>query len=347
MRTFRGSPIRPSPRGQAVVLFALILVILIGMAGLAIDGGLFFVHRRQMQNAADAGALDGTRVLVKKAQAVCTVEPAARKAALDAALANGVAMATDVTVGLVDKYGNPQASCSNTTTKGVSVSVAQPYDTNFGRVLGINSISAGATGTATFGFINALIGALPIVLNRDSVPNVVNDGQPHPAALTPAAASGTGPVNVGNIDPAKYGQTLADALASGLRIIVTSNKGCGTPPKPCTAGSITSFDASVVAALQARIDSAPNETWNKHATGSRRVAVMLIINGDIGNPTVIPVGFATVFIDAITGNTKVGGKQNELDIHFISDTIAPAGARIDLSLDTAPDGTPTIMHLIR
>ena len=102
MRTFRGSPTRPSPRGQAVVLFALILVILIGMAGLAIDGGLFFVHRRQMQNAADAGAHDGTAILAAHYNNVCAYETAARQAAVSGGLANGVVKASSITVGLTD-----------------------------------------------------------------------------------------------------------------------------------------------------------------------------------------------------------------------------------------------------
>lgn len=46
-------------RGQVVVIIALALVGLFGFAGLAIDGGLLYAHRRHAQNSADAAALAG------------------------------------------------------------------------------------------------------------------------------------------------------------------------------------------------------------------------------------------------------------------------------------------------
>ena len=44
-------------RGQAIVLVALIMVVLFGFLGLAIDGSRGYLDRRQLQAAADAGAL--------------------------------------------------------------------------------------------------------------------------------------------------------------------------------------------------------------------------------------------------------------------------------------------------
>lgn len=51
--------------GQSLIQVALMLVVLIGFVGLALDGGDFYAERRRMQNAADAGALAG-------AWAMCT-----------------------------------------------------------------------------------------------------------------------------------------------------------------------------------------------------------------------------------------------------------------------------------
>lgn len=48
-------------RGQAIVLIALATVGLLAFTALAIDGGNAVNHRREMQNAADAGSLSGTR----------------------------------------------------------------------------------------------------------------------------------------------------------------------------------------------------------------------------------------------------------------------------------------------
>jgi len=50
-------------RGQVLVLVALSLLVLLGIVALAVDGGSLYAERRKMQNAADAGALAGARVL--------------------------------------------------------------------------------------------------------------------------------------------------------------------------------------------------------------------------------------------------------------------------------------------
>lgn len=47
----------PESRGQAIVLIALLLVILVAIAGLAIDGGQLLFLKRDAQNAADAAVL--------------------------------------------------------------------------------------------------------------------------------------------------------------------------------------------------------------------------------------------------------------------------------------------------
>ena len=55
MQSPRRNPNRQS--GQAIVLIAFMLIVLIGFVGLAIDGGRAYVDRRELQAAADAGAL--------------------------------------------------------------------------------------------------------------------------------------------------------------------------------------------------------------------------------------------------------------------------------------------------
>jgi hypothetical protein len=49
--------------GQTIVIFAIILLTLIGMAALMVDGGMAMVYKRQAQAAADAGALYGAKGL--------------------------------------------------------------------------------------------------------------------------------------------------------------------------------------------------------------------------------------------------------------------------------------------
>jgi uncharacterized membrane protein len=54
-----------SEKGQSIVLIAIVMVGMLAMAGLAIDGGNLFLQRRRVQNAADAGAMAGTRELAQ------------------------------------------------------------------------------------------------------------------------------------------------------------------------------------------------------------------------------------------------------------------------------------------
>ena len=48
-----------SERGQAIVVIAVSLVVLLGFAALAIDGGMVYADRREIKNVADAAALSG------------------------------------------------------------------------------------------------------------------------------------------------------------------------------------------------------------------------------------------------------------------------------------------------
>jgi Flp pilus assembly protein TadG len=59
-------------RGQTLIIIAVALVGLLALAGLAIDGGNLFMKRRRAQNAADAGALAGTRLV---SLAIMTCDP--------------------------------------------------------------------------------------------------------------------------------------------------------------------------------------------------------------------------------------------------------------------------------
>ena len=77
---------RPRWRAQAIVFFVLALVGLIGIAGLAIDGGRLALEKRRAQAAADAAALaGGLSIAYAPVQADGTVSATALQAALDAA----------------------------------------------------------------------------------------------------------------------------------------------------------------------------------------------------------------------------------------------------------------------
>ena len=61
----REAPHREPARGQVIVIFALSLVALMAVAGLAFDVGRFYSEKRYLQNAADAGALAVANALIR------------------------------------------------------------------------------------------------------------------------------------------------------------------------------------------------------------------------------------------------------------------------------------------
>ena len=75
-------------RGVAAVVVALLIVILIGVAALAVDIGHLLVVRNELQNAADAGALAGARFLYLPDDVGEYVNENANQIAYDAAIAN-------------------------------------------------------------------------------------------------------------------------------------------------------------------------------------------------------------------------------------------------------------------
>jgi len=52
-------------RGQSIIVIALSLTAVLGLVGLVIDGSHTYIQRRRQQNAADAAAYAGARLVAK------------------------------------------------------------------------------------------------------------------------------------------------------------------------------------------------------------------------------------------------------------------------------------------
>lgn len=93
-------------RGQTVVIVALMFTVLLGFAGLAIDGGRFYAERRFIQNAVDAAALGCVQKLIS---------------------GGGASAAEDQAKDLLANYNLP----GDPTGTGISVSDTPQYTTWF------------------------------------------------------------------------------------------------------------------------------------------------------------------------------------------------------------------------
>ena len=58
--------LHPRERGQAIVIIALVMVVLLMFLALAIDGGNLYLHRRKAQNASDAGSIAGASRMLEQ-----------------------------------------------------------------------------------------------------------------------------------------------------------------------------------------------------------------------------------------------------------------------------------------
>jgi|GEM_PF-4181923 len=134
--------------GQTLVIVALTITVLMLMAGLAVDVGMAYNERRNMQNAADAAALAG-------AQKLCDMQgtSAALSAANSVGTING---ATTLTATL---------EADDTRVRAIA---SIDSETFFFRILDIDSVPVSATAVAECGCAASLGGAWPILFDDDT-----------------------------------------------------------------------------------------------------------------------------------------------------------------------------------
>ena len=124
-------------RGQAIVWVAVMLPLFLSVVGLAIDGGIVFDARRELQNVADSAARAGAMQIDQETyratsgETVVLDQPAARQVADEYAAGQGVGIATIAV--------EPQR---------VVVTVSRDVPTSFLRLVGIATVRVSATAPA-------------------------------------------------------------------------------------------------------------------------------------------------------------------------------------------------------
>lgn len=122
-----------SGKGQIIIMAAALLVVMLGMIGLAIDLGYAFAQKRSVQNAADAGAIAGAHVVTQWSATNSTIT--AESDVLTVVNANKMGDATlTATCDYVDDDGATLAPCGEEvpeTATGVQVAVKETHSTFF------------------------------------------------------------------------------------------------------------------------------------------------------------------------------------------------------------------------
>jgi Flp pilus assembly protein TadG len=157
-------------RGVTIIVLALAMVGMVGVAGLALDGGNAYAQRRQQQNASDAASLAGTSQLEQELYKSDASPQGTVLADVEAAaLANGGNVA-DVDCRIVDDNQTDLGACPTTpavtatestvikslypTAAGVKSKSKVPTKTFLMGTLGISSFTAVARSTAQIEAIN-------------------------------------------------------------------------------------------------------------------------------------------------------------------------------------------------
>jgi Flp pilus assembly protein TadG len=135
--------VRRNESGQVLVVVVLMIVVLCGLAGLAVDEGVFQNDRRRMQAAADSAAIAGDQEILSGNSG--TIGLAARNEAETNGFTNG-AQNVSITV------NNPPASGSYSgDSNAVEVIVSQQKPTYFLNVLGISTVTVSTRAVAHLG----------------------------------------------------------------------------------------------------------------------------------------------------------------------------------------------------
>lgn len=114
-------------RGQALVIIALALIGLAGVAGLVVDGGKLFLDRRNAQNAADSAALAAALSRVRGGQNMVTT-------AFTSAAENGYD--NNGTTNTVEVYSPPISGTNAGNIEYIQIIITSHVKTTFARIVG-------------------------------------------------------------------------------------------------------------------------------------------------------------------------------------------------------------------
>jgi Flp pilus assembly protein TadG len=250
-------------RGQILVIFTLMVVVLILAAGLVVDGGGAFLNRRDSQNSADIGALAGTKrladyyvhgtafkpsdnaftaIATRMTQNGCT---AAARCSWTAHYIGPRTGATFPDLGVVGRNDvTVPGAASGQKAMGIRVDLAKQAPTYFLGVLGQHNWNIATTGTAISGQPNGAPSGqiLPIGL--------VNPPTMDDKSIYAITSGSNGPGNFGWLS--WTGSNDPNALATSL---CTPNNPAFTLPAQFDGDPGKSNSTSVRACLQTWVDN--------------------------------------------------------------------------------------------
>ena len=134
-------------RGVSAIIFAIALPVLIGFVGIGVEVGLWFARKRNLQAAADAGAMAGALVLYQGG----TWDPDAKNAASDFAVLNGAIAANVTSNNPPNNAPNSPTTDYTADTAAVEVLLTESQTLMFSAIFLSTNVTVGARAVATAG----------------------------------------------------------------------------------------------------------------------------------------------------------------------------------------------------
>lgn len=240
-------------RGAVAVVTAILMVVLLGFAALAVDGGMLYAKRGELQNGADAAAI----AVAQKCAASLTDPLCSSTSSLASSLAqSNTALGRG---GIASLTVNGTSRTVTATTQPLEPG-SQPGSVAlyFARVLGINSTVVGARAQASWGSPSTGLAAFPLAF---SVCQLQKDGksaidgglqliQSFGSGVNPSCTYGT-PGQPSQVVPGGFGWLKQNPNQCGASINVAASIGGSKPgasgPKYCD-----SVLSAWIAALQTK-----------------------------------------------------------------------------------------------
>jgi Flp pilus assembly protein TadG len=219
-----------SERGATAVIFALLLVPLLGFAAIAVDIGSLYADRAELQTAADAAAI---------------------AVAQDCARGNCGDMLATATTLVQQNLGPATASQPVLSNNPLSVSVtgSTPQKHWFAPVLGHDSTAVRASATVGWGGPSGGTAVLPLTFSWCSFKAQTGGGIPSTTTeqiimLTKSAGVSSCAGPSGNVVPGGFGFLDTDpgtcAVTSGIGQTLTSSTGA-SPPNGCSPDDFSAW----------------------------------------------------------------------------------------------------------
>jgi Flp pilus assembly protein TadG len=320
-------------RGVSLILTAILMIVLLGMAALAVDVGRIYVSRQYLVNCCDAAALAGGLELPDRAKATAK----AQECALTNKMAhNQVSFPAD-------------AMGPNGPTKiRVDGQLTVPH--TFARVLGFQAAQVSAYAvvlkTGAIGWVSDRVVPWGIPwYDKSGAPYSYENGTLYTLKVGSQSDLGSGTVGKtgGNFYPLALERSLGDGGSGGtvynedikwgfdgtVKVGDVTDTEPGNMVGPTKQAVLSDSDS-----LFKRASVAPwaDDTWDNLDYGNPRVVIVPIIDPlGKGRTEVTILGFAAFYVQSCTGQTVAG--------YFLDYTIPNAGG-------TGPDYGVTTFKLI-